>query len=150
MSILAKNATTALLLARGTPFPTGGRGGRRAPPIPAHCHTPPPNNMLSVTSLIKPDAHAIICTPPPVLTTPRPPTSTYTGHHPHAPTMLLPPRQCNCKPVSSVIPPHHCRPTASPLTQQHAHRCHNHLDNAAVRALRRCRPGPDNATAHPF
>ena len=37
----------------------GGRGGRRAPPTPAPCHMPPPNNMLIVTSLMKPDAAAL-------------------------------------------------------------------------------------------
>ena len=60
-SILAKNAAAVLLLARGTSFPTAVVADAVPPPTPAPCHTPaPPNNMLIFTSLLKPDAAALL------------------------------------------------------------------------------------------
>ena len=56
-SILAKNTTAALLLARGKLFPTAAVADAVPSPPPRRA-TLPPNNMLIVTSLLKPDAAA--------------------------------------------------------------------------------------------
>ena len=85
----------------------GGHSRSRAPSPPLRFATRPPQHMLIVTSLFKPDTNALL------------PRQRHTHHHMHALTTLLLPQQPNRTPATFVIPPCHCRPAAAPTAPPH-------------------------------
>jgi hypothetical protein len=85
----------------------GGHSRSRAPSPPLRFATRPPQHMLIVTSLFKPDTNALL------------PRQRHTHHHMHTLTTLLLPQQPNRTPATFVIPPRHCRPAAAPTAPPH-------------------------------
>ena len=70
-----------------------GHGRSRAPSPPLRFATRPPQHILIVTSLFKPDTNALL------------PRQRHTHHHLHAPSTPLLPQQPNRTPATFIIPP---------------------------------------------